>query len=198
MDRAIEEFDSAIKCSRNERSHETIFARYCLADCYEKNRKISQSLVQWNAIAQVNSGYKNVMEKLAEYQDLQSNDSMKEYLTSSPDDFSNIAQSIVKKLFGLSPNDVEKTKYGCKVIATESNKNVRQNLSIFYFFREPDPLDENVVRELEEEIKEKKAKKGVAYSSAGFTRQASIFSEGRLLELCDRAKLSAALAKAGV
>ena len=198
IDRAIEEFDNAVKSSRNERSNETVFARYCLADCYEKNRKISQALVQWNAITQVSSGYKNVMEKLTEYQDLQSNDSMKEYLTSSPEDFSSIAQSIVKKIFGLSPKGVEKTKYGCKVTATEANKNVRQSLSIFYFFREPDPIDENVVRELEEEIKEQKAKKGVAYSSTGFTRQASTFSEGRLLELCDRAKLSAALAKAGV
>jgi hypothetical protein len=55
-----------------------------------------------------------------------------------------------------------------------------------------------VVRKLSEEIKDKNAKKGIACSSAGFSRQAITFSEGRLIELLDKSKLNQLLGQSGI
>ena len=40
VEKAMIEYDRAVKCAQNESSQETLYARYFLAACYEKTRKI--------------------------------------------------------------------------------------------------------------------------------------------------------------
>lgn len=199
QEKAIAEFEKAIKASTDEASQETLYARYFLATCYERMRKIDLALQQWEKIYLKNKAFKDVPAKLAEYRDLQENDSMKEFLTCSSENFIEICKKIALNGFNLSAKDASTTKYGCKIIATEAKSDnwmsVRQQLFVLLFFREPDLIEDAVLRELLEEMKKQSYGKGIICTSAGFTRSALTFAENRPFELIAKDRLEQLLSK---
>ena len=202
VEKAIAEFDRAIKSAQKEGSQETLYARYFLAACYEKTRKLEAAIVQWEAIYAKNHNFKDVASKLAQYKDLQSNDNMKEYLTSNPSVFAEICKKTALACFGLTAGTVEQKKFGCMMVATESKSenwmNMRQSPYLLVFYREPNLIEDGILRKLLEIIKSKNYVKGIIFSSAGFTRTAVEFSENRPLELINKDKLEQLLAKANI
>ena len=118
MDNAMAEFEHAIKVSTSDSNQETLYARYFLAACYEKSRNIDKAIAQWEKIYAKNRSFRDVGAKLQEYKDLQSNDSMKEYLTSSSQEFENICVKAVRVL-GYEAKKTETKPFGCIVYATE-------------------------------------------------------------------------------
>ena len=187
IEKAMIEFDRAVKSAQNESNQETLYARYFLAACYEKTRKIDSALSQWEAIYSKNHNFKDVASKLAQYRDLQGNDAMKEYLTCNPQTFCEICKKIALVGFGLSAGSVEQKKFGCMMVATESKNenwmNMRQSPYLLVFYREPDLIEDGVLRKLLEIVKSKNYVKVIIASSAGFTRTATGFSENRPIEL---------------
>lgn len=202
VEKAMIEYDRAVKCAQNESSQETLYARYFLAACYEKTRKIDSALTQWEAIYSKNHNFKDVAAKLAQYRDLQGNDSMKEYLTCNPQTFCEICKKVALVGFGLSAGSVEQKKFGCMMVATESKNenwmNMRQSPYLLVFYREPDLIEDGVLRKLLEIVKSKNYVKVIIASSAGFTRTATSFSENRPIELITKEKLEQLLAKAEI
>ena len=201
-EKAIVEFDRAVKASQNDASQETLYARYFLAACYEKTRQIEQAIVQWNAINAKSHNFKDVPAKLTQYGDIEANDNMKEYLTCNSENFCAICKRIVTNGLKLSAKTVEPKKYGCIVSATESKTenwmNTRQQLFLVVFYREPDLIEDTVLRRLHETIKSKNVLKGIVCTSAGFTRSAVEFSENRPLELIDKQRLQNLFDKASL
>ena len=201
-EKAIVEFDRAVKASQNDASQETLYARYFLAACYEKTRQIEQAIVQWNAINAKSHNFKDVPAKLTQYGDIEANDNMKEYLTCNSENFCAICKRIVTNGLKLSAKTVEPKKYGCIVSATESKSenwmNTRQQLFLIVFYREPDLIEDTVLRRLHETIKSKNFLKGIVCTSAGFTRSAVEFSENRPLELIDKQRLQNLFDKASL
>ena len=110
IEKAMVEYDRAVKSAQNESSQETLYARYFLAACYEKTRKLELAISQWEAIYAKNHNFKDVASKLAQYKDLQSNDHMKEYLTSNPQTFNEICKKDALSGFGLTAGNVESKK----------------------------------------------------------------------------------------
>lgn len=202
IEKATDEFERAIKASKNDASQETLFARYFLASCYEQQRKIDLAIVQWNLIHSKNKKFRDVPSKLTEYSDLQSNDSIKEYLTCSDGTFVEICTAISQTSLGFSPKDVSSTKFGCKIIATEQKSgnwmNTRQQLFLLLFYRDPELIEDTVVRSLVEEVKKQNYSKGIICTNSGFTRTAMTFAENRPVELFDKEKLQQLLDKAGM
>lgn len=202
IEKAMIEFDRAVKSAQNESNQETLYARYFLAACYEKTRKIDSALSQWEAIYSKNHNFKDVASKLAQYRDLQGNDAMKEYLTCNPQTFCEICKKIALVGFGLSAGSVEQKKFGCMMVATESKNenwmNMRQSPYLLVFYREPDLIEDGVLRKLLEIVKSKNYVKVIIASSAGFTRTATGFSENRPIELIPKEKLEQLLAKAEI
>ena len=202
VEKAMIEYDRAVKSAQNESSQETLYARYFLAACYEKTRKIDSALTQWEAIYSKNHNFKDVAAKLAQYRDLQGNDSMKEYLTCNPQTFCEICKKVALVGFGLSAGSVEQKKFGCMMVATESKNenwmNMRQSPYLLVFYREPDLIEDGVLRKLLEIVKSKNYVKVIIASSAGFTRTATSFSENRPIELITKEKLEQLLAKAEI
>lgn len=200
IEKAVEEFDRAVKTAQNNASKETLYARYFLAQCYEHQRKIDLALAQWEKIYEKNKNFRDVGAKLIEYRDLQGNDSMKEYLTASGEQFGELCKNIAQKALNYSPKDVSITKAGCKIIAvdtkSESWRNVRQQLFLLLFYREQELLEEAELRTLIDEIKKQNYVKGIVFSSSGFTRSALTFAETRPLELIGKDKLQQLLNKA--
>ncbi len=201
-EKAIVEFDRAVKASQNDSSQETLYARYFLAACYEKTRQIESAIVQWNAINAKNHNFKDVPAKLSQYGDIEANDNMKEYLTCNTENFCAICKRIVTNGLKLSAKTVEQKKFGCIVSASESKAenwmNTRQQLFLVVFYREPDLIEDTVLRKLHETIKAKNFLKGIICTSAGFTRSSVEYSESRPLELIDKQKLQNLLDKASL
>ena len=109
-DNAQVDLQRAIDLDKENVKQETLHARYFLASCYEKTRKIEKAIEQWEAIYKRNRSFRDVPSKLSEYKALQANDNMKDYLTCADADFQklyqenddifNKANAIVDKHFG--------------------------------------------------------------------------------------------------
>ncbi|MCH5295612.1 MAG: tetratricopeptide repeat protein [Treponema sp.] len=201
-DQAITEYENAIKASKNDSSQETLYARYFLASCYEKARKIDKAIEQWEIIFRKNKNFRDVTSKLNEYKELQNNDSIKEFLTSGNQQFMEMCKKIAKAGFNLESQKTEPTPYGCQMIATEAKgdnwMNVRQQLYLLDFYRETEPLEENAVRRLADKLKAQGCNKGLIITSSEFARAAVQYAESRPLQLVAKDQLEKIMAKAGL
>lgn len=202
IDRATAEFENAIKNTKNEGSQENLYARYFLADCYEKNHKIEEAIGQWTEISKKNPKFRDVPTKLNQYKDVQTNDSIKEYLTATPQGFLDIAKKAAKTGFNLVSMNIESTKYGCIMLATEESaeswKNARKQVWLVQFYRISKPIEEAAVQKVADVLKEKKYYKAVIFSSSGFAIEAVNFAENRPIVLAGKEMVESILSRAGL
>ncbi len=202
VDNAQLEFEKALKASKDPKSQETLFARYFLASCYEKTRKIDKAIEQWQTIAKVAKNFKDVQTKLSEYKDLQSNDSLKEFLTCSNAEFAEICKKAALAGFSMQAQSVEETKWGVQIFATEQKKDnwmdMRKQLYLINFYRVTEPIEDTEVRRTLELAKSKNCTKSFACTSSEFTTAAIRFGENRPIELVSKERLEDILAKAGI
>jgi tetratricopeptide (TPR) repeat protein len=201
-EKAILEFDRAIKGAADEGSTDTLYARYFLAACYEKNRQIELAIGQWEKIFAKKKNFRDVGEKLSQYQELRSNDHMKEYLTAKREDFFAICKALTNTSLELAVRDIKETKYGCAMIAVENDaekwRNVRKQPRLILFYRDPNMIEDSFLRTLQEEMKKQSIIRGIVITSSGFTRPALEFAESRPIELIGKDKLEQMLAASGV
>ncbi|WP_191017016.1 tetratricopeptide repeat protein [Treponema zioleckii] len=202
VDNAMAEFEKAIAASKDERSQETLYARYFLAACYEKNRNIDKAIEQWQSIYQHNHSFRDVGAKLSEYKDLQSNDSLKEFLTCSSAEFAELCKKAALDGMSMVAQKIDQKKWGVQMIAVEQKKddwmNVRKQLYLINFYRDAEPIEDSEIRRVLDMAKSQNCSKTYLCSSAGFTSSASGFAENRPIELIGKEKLERILAKAGI
>lgn len=202
FDNAITEYEHAIKVAKDEGSQETLYARYFLAGCYEKIRNIEKAIEQWEKIFARNRSFRDVATKLSQYKEIQSNDSMKEYLTCSAQNFCEMCKKIALSGFNLTCQKIEQTKSGCVMLASDEKKegwmNVRQQMILVEFFRDTNPLEDTVVRKAADSVKSQNYEKAIIVSSSEFTRTAMSFAETRPVNLVGKIQLESLLAKAGI
>ena len=188
--------------STDDSSNDTLHARYFLATCYEKQRDIDKAIGQWEKIFVKKRNFRDVGEKLTQYQELRSNDHMKEYLTASKDDFFTICKALTNKCLELAVREIKETKYGCSLIAVENDaekwRNVRKMPRMILFYRDPNMIEDAFLRTLQEEMKKQSIIRGIVITSSGFTRTALEFAESRPLELINKDKLEQMLSQADV
>ena len=75
---------------------------------------------------------------------------------------------------------------------------VRKQLYLLRFYRAADPLEDSVVRQALDDLKEANCSRAYIFSSSDFTRSARAFAEGRPVELIGKEPLEQALKKSGV
>ena len=199
-DNAMSEFERAIKAAKSERTQETLFARYFLAACHENNRDLDKAIEQWQAIMSVNKNFKDVASKLNQYKDLQSNDSLKEYMTCAQDELTEICKKAAAAM-GYATQTAEAKKWGVLIIAAEQSddwKSVRKQMCLIAFFRETEPMDETTLRNLVEQAKPRGCSQTIVCTSSSFTSTATGFAENRPVELIPKERLEQVLAKAGI
>lgn len=200
IDNAINCFERAISSVKDSEKQETLYARYFLASCYEKTRKIEKAIEQWELIYAKNHSFRDVAAKLSEYKDLQANDSLKEYLTSSEENFLQICKNACIAGIKLEPQQITMQKWGCQILATEAKdadwRSIRKQAFLIKFFRETDPLEDFIVRKTLDEIKSQNCSKAFICSSSGFTRSAIAAAENRPCELVNKEGLEKLLDKA--
>lgn len=201
FDNAAMDFQRAIDLDKENLNGETLYARYFLATCYEKNRKIDKAIEQWEQIYKRNKTFRDVSAKLSEYKDLQANDYLKDYLTCSNEEFLSICKATVEKALKHQTVSCEAKKWGCQISGVDSStegwRNMRKQTTLFRFFREPDPVEDDIIRETLDTMKKINCQKGFLFSSSGYSNGAKHFAEGRPVELIDKIKLESILSQAG-
>ncbi|MCR5724149.1 MAG: tetratricopeptide repeat protein [Treponema sp.] len=202
MDNAMSEFDRAIKASKSDKDQETLYARYFLASCYEKQHNLDKAMELWQQIYQVNHSFRDVSQKLSEYKELAANDSMKDFLTCTQDELVEICKNAAMSALGLSVQKSEPKKWGVQMIATEGKsddwRNMRKQLYLLNFYRETEAIDDGEIRKILDLAKSQNCVKAYVLSSSGFTSSATGFAENRPIELIGKEKLESILAKANV
>ena len=192
LDNAVIDLQRAIELDKDGTKNDTLYARYFLAACHEKSRKIEKAIEQWELIYKVNRAFRDVSSKLSEYKDLQSNDRLKDYLTSSDQEFLEICKSVLKPL-KLNSVQADSKKFGVQILATEAKDgdwmNMRKQTFLLRFYRDVEPLEDTPVREALDHAKASNCTKAYIFASAGFTRTASGFAENRPIELIGKEKL---------
>ncbi len=200
-DNAIVDFQRAIELDKENSMPETIYARYFLAACYEKSRKIDKAIEQWEQIYKKNKAFRDVSAKLSEYKDLQANDYLKDYLTCSNEEFPIICRNAAIKGLNLQVLSCDSKKWGCQITGVnksdESWMAVRKQVLMLRFYREPDPIEEAQIHESLDIMKSISSVKAFLFSSSGFNTAAKRFAENRPVELLEKQKLEELLSKAG-
>lgn len=189
--RAVAELERALTTSAGDSTQETLHARYYLAACYERTRRIEDAVDEWERIYQVNRNFRDVAEKLSRFQELRSDDRIKDYMTASQPEFVALCRSLTAAM-GLSVRDAVPQKEGCTVIGVEPQskwRNARSLPKVVKFLRATEPVDESAVRSFHEEMKHQNATRGVIVAGAGFTGLATEFAQSRPIELFDKDKL---------
>ena len=201
IDNALVDFQRAIELDKDGTQQETLYARYFLAACYEKSRKIDKAIEQWEAIYKRNKGFRDVSAKLSEYKDLQANDFLKDYLTCSNEEFPYICKNAVIKGLNLQVLSLDQKKWGCQITGVnksdESWMAVRKQVVFIRFYRDPEPVEEAQIHESLDTMKSLNSVKAFLFSSSGFNTAAKRFAENRPVELVEKQKLEALLSKAG-
>lgn len=200
-DNAAMDFQRAIDLDKNNSNPETLFARYFLGLCFEKARKIDDAIKQWEEIYKRNKNFRDVASKLQEYKDLQANDYLKDYLTCSNDEFPEICKNAAEKGLNMQVLTCDLKKWGCQITGVNKGEdswmNVRKQVILIRFFRNPEPVEDAPVREAVDLLKTMNAVKAFIFSSSNFTQAAKHFAENRPVELVEKSKLEAVLSKAG-
>ena len=198
-DKSITELERAIKLTAEKPDDTTLFARYYLAMCYEKKRDIDHAIEQWEEIYSKQQSFKDVAEKLSQFQELREDDRMKDYLTSPNETFLKICQKVVD-VMGMSVTDQSLNKLGCQVIAVEKStgqwRNTKKMPKLIHFLRVTENVDQKQVREFHEQVQNIKATRGILVSSSMFNRTAQDFVESRPIDLVGKDKLQMLLEQA--
>lgn len=196
-DSAIAELDRAVKASDNPASNEALYAKYFLAACFEKKRNIDRAMDLWEEIYSQKKNFRDVAEKLSQYQDLRTDDRVKDYLTAPMDDFYEICKSLTGAL-NLTIRDISDTPNGCQVIAVDADTKMRNQRKIprlIRYLRVAEMIPESTVRSLHEEMKTMNIPRGVLFSSSNFSRKAAEFAETRPIDLYNKDHLQKLLKK---
>ncbi len=193
-ERAISELERAVS-NADENSQEMLFARYFLAYCFEQKRNIDKAIEQWEKIYARNRTFKDVGEKLSQYQELRTDDRMKDYLTSGRNEFIEICKKLTASM-NMSIRDISDVQNGCQIIAVESEskwRNAKKIPMMIWFLRVPEIVQESTARGIHEAMKNASVGRGLIVTSSGFSRKAKEFSENRPVNLIGKEKLQAML-----
>jgi tetratricopeptide (TPR) repeat protein len=193
FEKAVPELERAVKVANDDGSTESLYARYFLAMCYEKDRNLDKAIEQWEKIYQKKPSFRDVAEKLSHYQEFRTDDKMKDFLTASREEFVEFCKALVSNGMMLQIRDVSEVPNGCDIVAVEGDaakwRNVRKQPRLMRFLRIPELIDEGTLRILLEQMKTLNMTRAVIITSSGFSRTAVEFAASRPLDLYNKDQL---------
>ena len=194
IERATSELERAAKLA-DAGSNEELYARYFLAHCHEKSRKIERAVEEWEYIYSKKRNFRDVAEKLGKYQELRTDDRLKDFLTMGHDEFLDVCKRTTE-VIGLTVRDSRDIDGGCEIIAVENTskwRNARAMPKLIRFLRVADVIDESSVRDTHEEMRKQSITRGLIITSSTFSRLAQEYAESRPIDLYNKEKLQSLL-----
>jgi tetratricopeptide (TPR) repeat protein len=196
---ATSELERAVRLGGDESRSEMLYARYFLGLCYEKLRKFELAVEQWEKVYAKRPQFRDVADKLAQYQEVRTDDRIKDFLTASQPLFIQMCQEIVMAL-KLELRDISEIPNGCQLLTAEAEskyRGVRKMPKLVRVYRVPDLIDDQVVRNMYETMKKMSITKGIIITSSSFSRKAYEYAETRPIDLLNKDKLRELLNQTG-
>ncbi len=167
--------------------------RYFLSIAAENMRDFHTAISNWERIMDINPKYKDVAQKLKDYEEFRTDDSIKDFMIASPGKFEAIARQIIEAL-ELTIIDINMVNDSAiHALATETleskGRSTKRMNQLVYLYRLTDPVPERMVRQMHEDMKSKGASKGFFLVASQFTKTAQMYCESRPIELVDRGGL---------
>ncbi len=197
FEKAQSELERAVKLAENPAAPETLYGRYFLAACYEKVRNLDKAIEQWEQIYQKKPSFRDVAEKLSNYQELRTDDRIKDFVTANVKEFMAICQAMTVEM-DLISQDINEIANGCQVIAIEGQSKWRAAKKMpkcLWFLRTPERVSETIVRSMQDYMKKQNINRGLIFSSSDFSRKAVEYAQNRPIDLQDKEKLQEILKK---
>jgi tetratricopeptide (TPR) repeat protein len=199
LEKAIPDLERAVRAITDEASQDSLYARYFLGICYENTRELDKAIAQWDKIYSKKKNFRDVGEKLAKYQELRSDDNMKDYMTSAPLDFTDLCKALVSQTMDLKVESTKNISDGCEIIAIENDsakwRNTRKMPKLIRFLRSPDQIEDSAVRALLDDAKAANLTKAALVTGSEFTRAAVDYAASRPVELYNKEKLQELLGR---
>ncbi len=193
-ERAQNELERAVNLSlENTEINEILHARYFLSVCYERTRKLDKAIEQWEFIYGKKKNFRDVAEKLSQYQELRGDDRIKDFITESPEKFEKTCQRIAAAL-NLTITDYSPVPDGAHIIAVDKSgegqwRSMRKFPNFLKIMRMPDKIDLPLVRDFQEEMKKTGVSRGIFICSSSFTRSAIDYVQSRPIDLMGQERL---------
>ena len=198
-DKARTELERAINLGEEKSdSNEMLHARYFLSICYERTRNLDKAIEQWELLYSKKKNFRDVAEKLSQYQELRGDDTIKDFITESPERFESTCYRIAEAM-GFSVTDYTGLVDGAQLTAVEKStgqwRNTRKFPKFLRILRIPETIDLPAVRDFHEQMRKAGVNRGYFICSSSFTRSAHEFTESRPIDLIPRDKLQELLKK---
>jgi tetratricopeptide (TPR) repeat protein len=195
MEKAIEDFEIGLK-HENIKPEVLIELRYRLATVYLKQQEIGKAIALLRDVQLANANYKDVNTLLGRYQELNANKNLQIYLMAPQADFIALCRKIVMGYYQrakikITNIAVQKTEWADLLAEVDTSK--WSDVVMFRFIRSQGSVGELIVRDFHSHLKEVKAGKGICITPGGFSEEAKRYTEARLIDLIDKAKLGAIL-----
>jgi tetratricopeptide (TPR) repeat protein len=198
-ERAIPDLERAAKSITNETAPESLYARYYLGLCYEKIRELDKACEQWAKVKASKKDFKDVEAKLAQYKDMQSDTSTRDFLSANQQNFMQMCMNMITSGLALQVKQSQSIQDGGEFIAIENDsekwRNTKKMPRLIRIFRSSDPVGDDRIRSILDDMKDQNMIRCMAMSSSGFTDAAKAYAESRSVELVDKDKLQALLRK---
>ncbi len=199
LDKAVVELERAVKLAKEEGAPEALYGRYFLAMCFEKMRNLDRAIEQWEKIYARKPGFRDVAEKLTQYQEYRSDDKMKDYLTCGREEFIDLCKAVTQQALQLNIRDVSMTPNGVDMIAVENDSEkwmgTKKMPRLLRYLRVSEMLDDSSIRSLLDQMKKLGIIRGSIITSSSFNRAALEFGENRAVELLAKDQLQELLSK---
>ncbi|PIE04896.1 MAG: hypothetical protein CSA76_01855 [Spirochaetales bacterium] len=173
----------------NKDSTETpdmLIARYYLSVCYEKARNIDKAITQWKIIQKYKPNFRDIAEKLRKYNDLCTDDSIKDFITENPKQFEQTCRKIAETL-GFLVVESKEIPDGYQLVVEPPQedkwKTPRRFPKLLRVIRSPKPVELSSVREFHEQIKKLGGDRGFYIASSEFTRSATNYTQTRPIDI---------------
>ncbi len=192
---AITELDRALKYAQTG-SDTSIQIRYLIALASEKNRDIHRAIENWEAVERMKPGYRDVKEKIRQYSEFKTDDSIKDVMTAGTTQFEGICRKLVESMnFQIAQvNIVNDSRI--HILAADEDKlqiGARNKYTMFWIQREVNAVNENQIRDFQVKMKENNAGRGIIMTTGEFTPGALNYASTRPLDLYDTNKLTEVL-----
>ncbi len=158
--------------------------------------ELQLALALWEKILSINSSYRDVKDKLQQYEQTKSHSFLRAYMMSPREEFIELCKKFTHK-FAQDVVLVRTTAQrdsSVEILSQAVYHDVPTTI-MFKFFRGSSNIGQLAVREFYEKLKETKAKHGVCVTTSDFSEEAHMFSEGRMLELLGKKEILRTLAR---
>lgn len=189
-DKAIQDFEIGLK--HEEVPPElAVELRYRLATSCFATKAIPKGLQALQEITAINPNFKDVPQLLARYSELNQNKNLQVYLMATSSDFVALCRRMVMVFYKNAVAKIQDIEVNQEYVEVTLHLDFTRSeeIHIFRFYRTQGTVSDLHIRDLHAKVSDSKADKGLCFTAGMFSEEGRRFSEGRPIDLMDKAAL---------